>query len=266
MRGDRRPPPPAGAQRAEAEHWQQRVAIGRAEVTPLTLRELLRLCHAWLDEDAPRVILYVNAHAVVLAEQDAAFRDALRQADAVFCDGAGVWLAARWLGTPLPERFTPPDWIDRLAHLCAARGRAMFLLGATAESVARAAAALRARAPELMTHTHHGYFDKHGAENEAVVARINAAQPGALLVGFGMPLQERWILENRQRLRVPLILSVGALFDYLGGSKPRGPRWLTDHGFEWLCRLLSEPRRLWRRYLLGLPRFAWIVLRQKVRS
>ena len=256
----------AEAQQAEGALLRRRVIIGRAEATPLTLGELLRLCAAWLDADEPRVILNINAHAVVLAAEDATFRQALRQADVVFCDGAGVWLAARWLGTPLPERFTPPDWIERLAQLCAARGQSVFLLGATPESVARAAAALCQRAPGVIVHTHHGYFDKQGADNEAVIAQINAARPGALLVGFGMPPQERWIMENRERLRVPLILSVGALFDYLGGAKPRGPRWLTDRGLERLCRLISEPRRLWRRYLLGLPRFAWIVLRQKVKS
>jgi len=96
-----------------------------------------------------------------------------------------------------------------------------------------------------------------------VIAQINAVRPGALLVGFGMPAQELWITAHRGRLNATLLLAVGGLFDYLSGVKRRGPRWLTDRGFEWLCRLLSEPRRLGRRYLLGLPRFAWIVARQK---
>jgi N-acetylglucosaminyldiphosphoundecaprenol N-acetyl-beta-D-mannosaminyltransferase len=227
------------------------------------LDELLEYCAVMLSRNSQAVILNVNAHAVVLAEADAGFRAALAAAEVVFCDGVGVWLAARWLGAPLPARFTPPDWADRLGRLCAAAGRPVFLLGGTAEAVAGAAAVLRRMVPGLEVHTHHGYFDKAGPENEAVIAQINAARPGALLVGFGMPAQELWITAHRGRLNANLLLAVGGLFDYLSGVKRRGPRWLTDRGFEWLCRLLSEPRRLGRRYLLGLPRFAWIVARQK---
>jgi len=237
--------------------------VGATRVHAITLDELLEYCAVMLSRNSQAVILNVNAHAVVLAEADAGFRAALAAAEVVFCDGVGVWLAARWLGAPLPARFTPPDWADRLGRVCAAAGRPLFLLGGTAEAVARAGAALRRMVPGLAVHTHHGYFDKAGPENEAVIAQINAVRPGALLVGFGMPAQELWITAHRGRLNANLLVAVGGMFDYLGGSKRRGPRWLTDRGFEWLCRLLSEPRRLGRRYLLGLPRFAWIVARQK---
>ncbi|MDW8055077.1 MAG: WecB/TagA/CpsF family glycosyltransferase, partial [Anaerolineae bacterium] len=169
-----------------------------------SLGGLLELCDESLAVSRQRVVLNVNAHAVVLAEGHPAFREALRSADVVFCDGVGVRLAARWLGTPLPARFTPPDWIDQLGRLCLAHGRSIFLLGSTATSVARAAAALRQRVPGLVVQAHHGYFDKQGAENEAVIAEVNAAQPGALLVGFGMPLQELWITANRARLNAAL--------------------------------------------------------------
>ncbi len=244
----------------------ERVRVGATAVTPLRLEALLTWLAERLASHQQCAVLYVNAHAVVLAEMDADFRRALAAAEVVFCDGVGVWLAARWLGAPLPERFTPPDWVDRLGRLCAAHGRSVFMLGGTHDAVSRAAAALRKCVPGLEVHAHHGYFDKSGPENERMIAAINAAQPGALLVGFGMPAQELWITAHRARLKATLILAVGGMFDYLGGSKTRGPRWLTDHGFEWLWRLATEPRRLWRRYVLGLPRFAWIVLRQKKRA
>jgi len=240
-----------------------RARVGATCVHAMTLDGLLEYCAAALHTGTQRVLLYSNAHAVVLAEANADFRAALAAADVVFCDGVGVWLAARWLGAPLPARFTPPDWADRLGRVCAAAGRPVFLLGGAAEAVAGAAAVLRRMVPGLDVHTHHGYFDKAGPENEAVIAQVNAIRPGALLVGFGMPAQELWITAHRARLNASLLLAVGGMFDYLGGAKPRGPRWLTDRGLEWLCRLVSEPRRLWRRYLLGLPRFAWIVARQK---
>ena len=91
---------------------------------------------------------------------------------------------------------------------------------------------------------------------------VNGSGAAVLLVGFGMPLQEVWITQHREKLQPTIVFSVGAMFDYVAGNVVRGPRWLTQHGFEWLTRLAIEPRRLWRRYLLGLPEFALLVGRQ----
>jgi N-acetylglucosaminyldiphosphoundecaprenol N-acetyl-beta-D-mannosaminyltransferase len=102
-------------------------------------------------------------------------------------------------------------------------------------------------------------------ENREVVARINRAVPDILLVGFGMPLQEKWIAENRAGLDASVIMTVGAAFDYLAGEVRRAPRWATTRGLEWLGRLLVEPHRLWRRYLIGNPLFFWRVFLQKLK-
>jgi N-acetylglucosaminyldiphosphoundecaprenol N-acetyl-beta-D-mannosaminyltransferase len=91
---------------------------------------------------------------------------------------------------------------------------------------------------------------------------INQSGASVLLVGFGMPVQELWITSYREQLRPLVVFSVGAAFDYAAGNVVRGPRWLTQYGFEWLARLAIEPRRLWKRYLLGLPEFALLVGRQ----
>jgi N-acetylglucosaminyldiphosphoundecaprenol N-acetyl-beta-D-mannosaminyltransferase len=85
------------------------------------------------------------------------------------------------------------------------------------------------------------------------------------VVGFGMPAQEKWILENWNSLNVHIVFPVGAFFDYLAGDVVRAPRWMTDHGLEWLGRLLIEPRRLWKRYVIGNPLFIWRVLLQKLK-
>jgi N-acetylglucosaminyldiphosphoundecaprenol N-acetyl-beta-D-mannosaminyltransferase len=97
-----------------------------------------------------------------------------------------------------------------------------------------------------------------------VVEEINTAAPDILLVGLGMPLQERWLMENAHKLDAGATLTGGAVFDYVSGRLSRGPRLLTSHGFEWLARLLVEPRRLWRRYLLGNPLFILRVLKQRL--
>jgi N-acetylglucosaminyldiphosphoundecaprenol N-acetyl-beta-D-mannosaminyltransferase len=113
---------------------------------------------------------------------------------------------------------------------------------------------------------HHGHFDHTpgSRENEAVVRRVNAARPDILIVGLGMPLQERWLMENRHTIDAGVALTGGAVFDYVSGGLRRGPRLLTDNGFEWLARLLIEPRRLWRRYLIGNPLFLLRVLGQRL--
>jgi N-acetylglucosaminyldiphosphoundecaprenol N-acetyl-beta-D-mannosaminyltransferase len=187
-------------------------------------------------------VLNVNAHCLNLCYEDPELRGFMNGAEVVFCDGAGVMLAARIQGRLIPQRITYADWIWQLADFAAAQGFSLYLLGAR-----------------------HGYFDR-GAGSAAVVREINAATPDILLVGLGMPLQERWLMENWQRLDVRVALTGGAVFDYASGRSRRGPRLLRDNGFEWLARLLAEPRRLWRRYLLGNPLFLLRVLRQRLGS
>jgi N-acetylglucosaminyldiphosphoundecaprenol N-acetyl-beta-D-mannosaminyltransferase len=131
----------------------------------------------------------------------------------------------------------------------------------------KAAARLKERYPNLkIAGIHHGYFDRTpgNPENEAVLREINAAKPDVLLVGFGMPLQERWLMQNWDKVDARVALTGGAVFDYVSGELKRGPRILTDNGFEWLARLLIEPQRLWRRYVVGNPLFLLRVLKQRL--
>ena len=215
------------------------------------------------------LVLNVNAHCLNLCYEDPRLRDFLNGAEAVLCDGAGVMLAARILGERIPQRITYADWIWQLADLASARGFSLYFLGARPDVAREAARRLRERYPDLeIVGVRHGYFDHSAgaAENEAVVEEINASAPDILLVGLGMPLQERWLMENIERLDAGVVLTGGAVFDYVSGRLRRGPRFLTDSGFEWLARLLVEPRRLWRRYLLGNPLFLLRVLRQRLQS
>lgn len=236
--------------------------VARVPVHPLSLEALLDWIEQTIACERRGTVLYANAYAINLAQRCAGFRTALNEADVVFCDGYGVWLAAQLLGTPLPARFTPPDWIGRLLSLCEARQYRLFFLGARPGVGEQAAIRLRLRFPGLTISTQHGYFDPDSRENEQVLARIAAASPEILLVGMGMPRQELWMQANSAHHPARVVIAVGALFDYLAGRVRRGPRWLTDFGGEWLWRLGAEPRRLWRRYLLGNPAFLWLIFQQ----
>ena len=116
--------------------------------------------------------------------------------------------------------------------------------------------------------SHHGYFDQttDSTDNQALVGMINALKPDILVVGLGMPLQEKWLKENWESIEARVALTGGAGFDYVSGGLRRAPAWMRRIGLEWLGRLLIEPSRLWRRYLVGNPKFFWRVIRQRMGS
>jgi N-acetylglucosaminyldiphosphoundecaprenol N-acetyl-beta-D-mannosaminyltransferase len=246
-----------------------RVEVLGVEVDPLTEEELESEVARLARSDGISLVLNANARCLNLCYVDPELRSFFDGAEVVFCDGAGVVLAAKMLGRRLPARITYADWLSSLCALAVREGLSLFFLGSRPGVADEAARRLRERFPGLkVAGTHHGHFDHRlgSAENEAVLHRIESAAPDLLLVGFGMPLQERWLMENRRRLNVRVALTCGAAFDYASGRLRRGPRLLTQSGFEWLARLLVEPRRLWRRYLLGNPLFLYRVLRQRLRE
>ena len=233
----------------------------------VSLNSLLTYISKTIQEEEKARLVYVNIHAINLAQDLVWFRDFINASEIVYCDGFGVKWGARFLGTHLPERLSPPDWISLLVKECVRQSFSIYLIGADSGVADKFADILRQQFNGLrIVGTQHGYFDKSPgcAENEAVLQAIQAVKPDILMVGLGMPRQERWLMENWDRLYVKIALPVGALFDYMAGELPRSPRWMTDHGLEWLGRLIKEPRRLWRRYLLGIPRFWWLLLEQRL--
>jgi N-acetylglucosaminyldiphosphoundecaprenol N-acetyl-beta-D-mannosaminyltransferase len=244
-----------------------RVNVLGVGVDPLTVEELHAEIGRLLRGEERGLALNVNAHCLNLCYEDPKLRDFLNGAEVVFCDGAGVMLAARILGKRIPERITYADWVWRLAAFAAAKGFSLYFLGARPGVAQEAARRLKESYPNLkIVGVRHGYFDHspRSPEDEAVVQEINAAAPDILLVGLGMPLQEHWLMENHHKLDVGVALTGGAVFDYVSGTLRRGPRFLTENGFEWLARILVEPGRLWRRYLFGNPLFLLRVARQRL--
>jgi N-acetylglucosaminyldiphosphoundecaprenol N-acetyl-beta-D-mannosaminyltransferase len=228
--------------------------------------EILRTVHDRKQE----MILHVNAHCLNLSYHRPWLRSLLNNADIVFCDGFGVVLAAKILGRPSLERVTYGDEIWRLLELAELHNLSIFFLGARPGVAGKAAARLSEKYPSLnIVGVQHGYFDrtKGSPENEAIIQKINDTSPNILMVGFGMPLQELWLKENWEHLSANVAIPLGAIFDFLSGDflsggVRRGPPFMKDNGFEWLARLLIEPRRLWRRYLIGNPLFLLRVLQQ----
>lgn len=206
-------------------------------------------------------VAYANVHVLNEAVKDKDLRGFLNDADVCYCDGSGVVLGARLLGRSLPERMTGADWIWDLAAHAEGRYR-LFWLGCAPGVTEAAALALQARYPALDVVTDHGFHEKTGPENDALIARINEARPAILLVGMGTPVQEAWVAQNRAAIDAPVVWVLGATADFVSGKVSRGPAWLHQNQ-EWLARLLTEPQRLWRRYLIGNSLFIARVLRQR---
>jgi N-acetylglucosaminyldiphosphoundecaprenol N-acetyl-beta-D-mannosaminyltransferase len=208
---------------------------------------------------------YLNIHAINKASADRRLSAIIDSAARAYCDGEGVRLGARILGRNIPPRIVLTYWGWELCSACASRGLSVFLLGASEESSVRAAQELQRRIPGLrVAGRHHGYFAKSGPENEQVVEMINEARPDLIFVGFGLPLQEYWIEENMERLSAGAILTCGSMIDYMSGFRSVAPAWMARNGLEWLFRLIQEPRRLWRRYLIGNPLFLARVLSERL--
>jgi len=232
-------------------------------ISSLCTEQLIQTALARAESRTASTILYANVHVLNTAWRDEHLRNTLNRADVVYCDGAGVRFGARLLGRYLPERMTGADWIEPLCAACAACNVSLFLIGGEPDIAAQAASILSARHAGLrITGSHQGYLSETSV-SLAAIGEVNRTRPDILLVGMGTPAQERWIAEHRAELQTPVVWSVGALFDFVVGVEPRGPRWVMDHGMEWVCRLYAKPGRLWKRYLLGNPLFIFRILGQK---
>ncbi len=223
-------------------------------VHALTESDLEEMVEEAAASNKRRVAGYHNLHSLYLYHQAPLFREFYERADYVHTDGMSLVLLGRLLGHPLgrENRLTSVDWLGPVLKRCSEKNLRVFFLGSRPGVAEKAAARFAAEAPGLQAQTHHGYFDTipGSEENRQVLAKINAYKPHVLLVGMGMSRQERWILDNIDRLDVNLAWSLGAFMDYFAGVVPVPPRWMGRLGLEWLYRLLSEPRRLWKRYLL----------------
>jgi N-acetylglucosaminyldiphosphoundecaprenol N-acetyl-beta-D-mannosaminyltransferase len=210
------------------------------------------------------LVLNLNVNCVNLCQQLPWLKDFTNQAQMVFCDGDGVRWGARLLGHQAPPKITYDRWIWQLAELAEQKHYRFFFLGGKPGVAEAAAEKLRQRFPRLeIVGTHDGYFGKQGEQSERVIAAINRAKPDILVLGFGMPVQERWLRDHWRGIAAHIFLTGGAVFDYASGAAKRAPNWMIRYHLEWLHRLVREPKRLFKRYVVGNPLFMLRVMLEK---
>lgn len=239
--------------------------LGRT-ITCLTIEAIQAAIDLSYRQQKRIIIANYNINAFNLSFQLPWFHQFLEESEIVHCDGFGVVKAMQYLGLDIKNdyRVSYTDLMPALLEQCDRNGWSVFLLGTKAETIETAIANLTATYPNAKFSGHHGYFKRNNRqENENIIQQINAAQPQILIVGMGMPIQEEWVKQHKERLQVNAVLVGGAVIDRLAGLVEDCPKWLSDNGFEWVYRFSKEPRRLAARYLLGNPAFALQIILAK---
>lgn len=226
-------------------------------------RDLAAYLERTVESGEPTYLLTCNVDHVMLLEKDALFRHIYREAHAVVADGMPIVWTSRLVGTPLKQRVAGSDLLPELGLWLEKKRYKLFFLGAAEGVAEEAGRRLLERFPALSIAGWYSPpygFESMEEENEKIVAMIREAKPDILLVGLGAPKQEKWIYRHYREYGVPVSIGVGATFDFLAGKVKRAPAWMQRAGLEWVWRLMQEPGRLWRRYLVQDTKFLRLML------
>lgn len=232
-------------------------------VDAVQIPDAIARMEAWIARRAAcRYIAVADMHSVMEAQHDAQFKAILNSADLVVPDGFPLVLLGRRKGFALRRRVCGSELMLRFCAESAPKAYRHFFYGGAPGVAEELARRFGSQFPGLVVA---GTFcppfrPLTAEENEAAIAAIERSRADIVWVGLGAPKQERWMFASRDNLRVPLLVGVGAAFDFHTGRIARAPVWMREHGLEWLCRLSQEPRRLWRRYLIQGSEFAALVL------
>lgn len=228
------------------------------KVSAITKEEVVDKILEFAFSDRHRIITYIDAHCVNISFADPEYREILKQTDLVCAGGKGVVWASKLFTHLLPERVNSLDFFDRLVEGLIEKKVKIYLLGGRQDVVKKTEEILKERGIGVIG-SRSGFFDRN--EETEIIQEINALRPDILIVGMGVPKQEKWIYGHLDELNTNLAWAVGAAFDYLSGYRKRAPRWMINWGVEWLYRLCQEPKKLWKRYLFGNPLFIYRVLK-----
>jgi len=231
----------------------------------LTMEETIEKVEQLINAQKPSMIFTLNVHRTVSAIQNRSIKEIYDIADIILPDGVPLVWISRILGNPLKERIAGADLFPLFCETASRKGYKIFLLGA--------APGIAEKTKEILEKRHSGIkvvgtfspsfgFENDVDENRKIVSIIKKANPDVLFIALGHPKEEEWILKYRNEIKVPVSIGIGATFDFISGKLRRAPKWLQTIGLEWFFRICQEPRRLWKRYLIGNTYFIWLVFRK----
>lgn len=235
------------------ENFLSRIKFLNIWIDNVTMKEAVEKIDCMVINGSNQYVVTPNVDHIVKLEHDKLFQEVYRHADLILADGQILLWISRLLKNPIIEKVSGADLFPKVCERAAQRGYSIFLLGA-AEGIAKTAAeklSLEYSGIKIVgTYSPPVGFENNRLEKEKIFQMINDAKPHILAIGLGTPKQEKFFYTNREYICVPVVLNIGATFDFIAGKVRRAPKWISNMGLEWLYRLFKEPRRLAKRYLV----------------
>ena len=204
----------------------------------------------------------INAGKVVLMNEDSKLKKIVLECPIINADGQSIVWASKFLGNPLPERVAGIDLMKELIKLSDQKGYGVYFFGAKEEVVKSVVTHYENLYPNLrICGYRNGYFSKEDIPK--IVNDMKNSKADILFVAFSSPDKEYWLSENINNINIPFCMGVGGSFDVIAGKTTRAPKWMQDIGLEWFYRFIQEPKRMWKRYLVGNSKFIWLMLKEK---
>lgn len=207
----------------------------------------------------------LNAHSFNVSRKDALFYEALKNSDILIPDGISIVWAFKWLKGETLSKIAGADLFDYEMNRIQKKGGKCFFLGSTEETLQKIKERAFFEYPNIEVYTYSPPYrvEFSDSDSELMIKAINDVKPDVLFIGLTAPKQEKWAYKSYNQLHVEHICCIGAVFDFYAGTVNRAPHWMIDSGLEWFYRLIKEPKRMWRRYLLGNLKFGWYLILEK---
>jgi len=244
----------------------ERIKILGTEIDNLSMSETLKYIEEHIDKHQPIHHVVVNAGKIVAMQSDDKLKNDVNSADLINADGQAVVWAAKILGKTLKERVAGIDLMENLVKLAAEKKYKIFFFGAQEDIVKKVVDKYTTTyGQEIIAGYRNGYFKKEDEEN--IARQIVQSGADILFVAISSPTKENFLNDYKYILnQVPFIMGVGGSFDVVADKVKRAPVWMQKAGLEWFYRFLQEPRRMWKRYLIGNSKFIWLVLKEKIKK
>lgn len=230
-----------------------RIKFMNTEIDNLTMQEALEAIDKLIQEKKSAYVVTPNVDHIVQLETNKELQDVYANASLILTDGKPLLWIAKWYGTPIKEKISGSDLFPLLCKMAAEKKYKMFFLGAAEGVASKAAENLSNRFKGLQivgTYSPPFGFEKNQREMEKIKSMIKEVNPDILIVGLGCPKQEKFMYHHCNELGVPISFGLGASFDFEAGNIKRAPRWMSEHGLEWLFRITQDPKRMAKRYLV----------------